>query len=99
MIKGRRRCFFSDDSREAELKYYTKYTKNNCFQECIADVVAEKCNCTSLVAPGLKSTQNVDETSLSFILSQVNKEGPYAFLMTECSAQLKRKVSETHLKL
>ncbi|OXA45140.1 Pickpocket protein 28 [Folsomia candida] len=52
MDMGRRRCFFSDDSREAELKYYTKYTKNNCFQECIADVVAEKCNCTSLVAPG-----------------------------------------------
>ncbi|OXA39831.1 Pickpocket protein 28 [Folsomia candida] len=51
MDKEKRKCFFSDDSGAAELKYYRKYTKKNCFQECIADGVAQKCKCTSFVAP------------------------------------------------
>ncbi|XP_021965742.1 pickpocket protein 28 [Folsomia candida] len=51
MEKEKRQCYFSDDNGAAELQYYRKYTKKNCFHECIADQVAQKCKCTSFVAP------------------------------------------------
>ncbi|XP_021958930.1 pickpocket protein 28 [Folsomia candida] len=47
-----RGCFFSDDKAGANLKYYEKYTKQNCFQECIADAVDAKCHCKGIVNPG-----------------------------------------------
>ncbi|XP_021953630.1 pickpocket protein 28 [Folsomia candida] len=46
-----RKCFFSDDKGGARLKFYEKYTQQNCFQECISDAVDAKCNCTGFLAP------------------------------------------------
>ncbi|OXA49367.1 Pickpocket protein 28 [Folsomia candida] len=52
MEPDERHCFFNDDKGKAQLKYYRKYTKNNCFEECIADAVYQKCKCAAFVAPG-----------------------------------------------
>ncbi|XP_021958906.1 pickpocket protein 28 [Folsomia candida] len=51
MEPDERGYYFGDDKGNAELKYYHKYTKRNCFEECISDAVFNQCNCTAFVAP------------------------------------------------
>lgn len=38
----KRHCYFSD---EKKLRFYKKYTKNNCEMECLSKYTLERCNC------------------------------------------------------
>lgn len=38
----RRNCYFED---ERKLKYFNKYTRGDCIDECFSDTVLELCGC------------------------------------------------------
>jgi hypothetical protein len=47
-IQDKRNCYFEG---EYELKYYNYYTSWNCFDECIANLTYEQCNCVRYYMP------------------------------------------------
>ncbi|OXA55822.1 Pickpocket protein 28 [Folsomia candida] len=50
--KGRR-CYFSDEGGRANLKYYEKYSKQNCLSECFSNEITTNCNCSMVTYPGI----------------------------------------------
>lgn len=42
-----RNCLFTD---ERKLKYFSKYTKQNCLDECLSDLIFEMCECVDFAS-------------------------------------------------